>query len=793
MTDQTTDRAVRYGAWVLRWRWPILLASLVAVVVAASGGRLLGFSNDYRVFFGEDNPQLVAYEALQNVYTKADNILFVLAPEGGEVFDADVLTAVETLTAESWKIPYALRVDAITNWQHTESRGDDLIVENLVEDAGSLDAAAIERAREIALAEPLIKNRLIADDARVTAVNVTLQFPELSPLEHTEAVAYARELAASLEDTHPGIDTYLTGTVLLSNAFSEEAQRDMTTLVPIMYLAIIVVMIGLLRSVSGTVGTLVVIGGSVASAMGLAGWAGISLTPPSASAPTMIMTLAVADSVHVLVTMLQEMRRGLDKRAAIIESLRVNLQPVFLTSLTTAIGFLSMNFSDAPPFHDLGNITAVGVAFAFVFSVLTLPALMSVLPVRVRMDEPGRVARRPIDRLADWVVAQRTPLLGASAATILVVGALVPLNELNDDFVDYFDERVEFRTATDFTTENLTGIYQIEYSISSGESDGIADPEYLAKLDDFADWYEAQPGVVHVSSFSQVMRRLNKSMNYDDPAYYVVPAERDLAAQYLLLYELSLPYGLDLNNQINVDKSATRFTVTTDNLTSLEIRELAEAGRMWLSSNAPEPMHASAASTALMFSYVSERNIKGMLLGTVLAFFLVSAVLVVALRSAKFGALSLIPNLVPAVLAFGVWGLFVGRVNIGLSVVVAMTIGIVVDDTVHFLSKYLRARREQGLGSEDAVRYAFSSVGVALVFTSAILATGFAVLSYSAFDLNAGMGKLTAVTIVVALVADFLFLPPLLMRLERRSEADVSTAAELSLGPAPLAGGAGAD
>jgi uncharacterized protein len=136
---------------------------------------------------------------------------------------------------------------------------------------------------------------------------------------------------------------------------------------------------------------------------------------------------------------------------------------------------------------------------------------------------------------------------------------------------------------------------------------------------------------------------------------------------------------------------------------------------------------------------------------------------------------SLLPNVVPAVMALGVWGVFVGRINIGVSTVVAITIGIVVDDTVHFLSKYQRARRERGLGAEDAVRYVFRTVGPAIVFTSLVLAAGFAVLSFSAFDLNAGMGRLTAMTILLALLADLLFLPPLLLWLDAHTVARRAT------------------
>jgi len=183
-------------------------------------------------------------------------------------------------------------------------------------------------------------------------------------------------------------------------------------------------------------------------------------------------------------------------------------------------------------------------------------------------------------------------------------------------------------------------------------------------------------------------------------------------------------------------------------------------------------MHNEGASPTIMFSHIGQRNIKSMLLGTTLALILISIILIFALRSLKIGLLSLVPNLVPAALAFGAWGIAVGQVGLALSVVTGMTLGIVVDDTVHFMSKYLRARREKGLDAQDAVRYAFDTVGLALVATSVVLIAGFLVLTYSAFTLNSDMAFMTAVTIVFALLADFLLLPPLLMALDGKEKSN---------------------
>jgi hypothetical protein len=251
-------------------------------------------------------------------------------------------------------------------------------------------------------------------------------------------------------------------------------------------------------------------------------------------------------------------------------------------------------------------------------------------------------------------------------------------------------------------------------------------------------------------------------MHEDDDSWYRLPDQRDLSAQYLLLYEFSLPFGLDLNNQINVKKSATRFTVTLESISTKELLALEEAAQAWLAEHAPG-MQIEGASPSVMFAHIGERNIKSMLKGTTLALVMISFILIFALRTLRIGSISLLPNLVPIGMAFGIWGLLVGEVGLALSVVSGMTLGIVVDDTVHFLSKFLRARREKGLSAEDAVRYAFSTVGTALWVTSLVLIIGFGILTFSHFQMNAGMGLLTAITLGLALLADFLFLPPLLM------------------------------
>ncbi|MCZ6512960.1 MAG: MMPL family transporter [Nitrospinae bacterium] len=761
-----------FGEWVIRFRWWIIVSTILVVAATASGGRFLQFSNNYRVFFSEENPQLQAFDALQNQYTKNDNAMIALAPKNGKVFTRETLAAVEELTREAWQIPYSTRVDSVTNFQYTWADGDDLVVENLIENAAQYSAADLERVKGIALKEPLLLNRLINPDASVTAVNVTINFPEKSLDEVPEVANFVRAMAEKIRPQYPDIDFRLTGIVFMDNSFGEASRQDMEMLIPIMYLLIIVVMGLVLRSFWGTLTVVLVIAFSSLTAMGLGGWLGVLLTPVSAIAPTIILTLAIADSIHILVTLFHEMRLGKPKREALIESLRVNHQPVFITSITTAIGFLSLNFSDSPPFQDLGNLVAMGVMAAYVYSVIFLPAMMAVLPLRIKPHPQEKTL--VMDRFADFVIQHRTRLYWGMLTVMVLIIAQIPRVEINEKFNEYFDTRYQFRLDNDFVIDNLTGFEAIEYSLSAGESGGISNPEYLAKVEEFAQWYRQQPHVMYVSTLTDIMKRLNKNMHGDDESYYKLPDQRDLSAQYLLLYELSLPFGLDLNNQINVDKSSTRFTAILESVSTHYALELEGKAQAWLKENGLPSMVTHGASPLIMFSNIAKRNMKSMTLGVLLALFLISMILIIALRSFKFGAVSMIPNLAPVFMTFGIWGLFVQEVGLAVSIVAPVALGIIVDDTVHFISKYLRARREQGKSPAEAVRYSFHTVGTALWVTSLVLVVGFSVLAFSGFKMNTHLGIMTTISVVCALVADFLFLPPLLMKLEEKQYAKES-------------------
>ncbi|WP_446320186.1 efflux RND transporter permease subunit [Vibrio vulnificus] len=779
--QQSTNERTSLLAFSTRFSFWTLIISLMAIVATAMGAKNLYFRGDYNIFFDGSNAQLQAFDEIQTTFAKTDNIALVLAPKSGDVFDQRTLTQIQEMTEQAWQVPYSSRVDSLANYQHTEAVDDDLLVEDLLYQSYPLTAERIAKVRAVAMSEPLLVNALVSEKGDVAVINITMQMPGVDETaEVNEVVAYVEQMLSHYRAEYPDVTIYKAGIIAMNHSFAMAAQNDSATLVPTMLLVILVFLTIMLRSFLSVLATLVVIIGAIIATLGIVGWAGMFLHVASVNVPTLIMTLAVADCVHVIASMRHFMRQGMPKSQAIHRSVTLNFVPIIITSVTTAIGFLMMNMSDSPVLRDFGNLSALGVMIACVLSVSLLPALLNLFPVRFSAKQAAK-SSDIMDKLADLVVRRRNVLLPLSIVVIAGSAALIPYNKVNDESVKYFDTSSEFRQAADFMEQRIGGMTTMSIAIKTHQSQGIASPEFLEVMGEFTRWLREQPETDHVASLSDIYKRLNKNMHGDDSAYYALPAERELAAQYLLLYEMSLPFGLDLNNQVNVDKSSVKLQLTVKNLGSVELVALEERIYQWFASHAPR-YQVVASSPSLMFAHIGETNMASMLSTLPITLILISALMIFALRSWRLGVISLVPNIAPAVIGFGLWALISGEINLGLSVVVTLTLGVVVDDAVHFLAKYQHARKE-GQNAEQAVRYAFHTVGRALWITTVVLVAGFSVLAMSQFRLNSDMGQLSAIVIFVALVIDFVLLPSLLMRFDTAEYAQLEAAQEPNTTP----------
>jgi predicted RND superfamily exporter protein len=755
-----------YIHWIITYRKWIASLSFLLVLVISFGASKLVFTSDFRAYFGPDNPQLLAFEDMERTFSKQENVYFYIHAKKGDLFTNLGLDLIETLTNESWKLPYSQRVTSLQNYQHTDVEDDDLMIDYLYYDALELSADTLTKIRKITFSEPTLLHRLISKDGASTGINVRTVLPEgTTMVTSQETVRAARELAERLRPNFSDFDILVGGSLASNVSMGEAIKQDIENLLGLSYLVMTIIMIILLRTFSGMLLTLMIITFSVVSTMGLFGWIGFTMTPPTGFVPTAVLTIAVADTIHILISYYYELNHGRSKLGAIQEALRINFSPVFITSVTTIIGVLCLNTSDSPPYRDMGNMIAVGVFFAWIYSIVFLPAMLALMPIpkgKVENNTPSIMLK-----FANVVIRFYKPLFIVMACLIIAIGSQLHRNTITERWHEFFDTSFEVRNTIEATNDTLGGLHNIFFILDSQQENGINDPVYLQQTDNFSQWLLTQDKVSNVDSITRIIKRLNKNLHANNEDWFKIPENRELAAQYLLLYELSLPLGLGLDDTINNSRSASRLTVSFDKADSIYILELEEKSLAWLKANAPAIHVDEGTGLDIVFANLTFRNIDSMITGTSMALVLISFLLIFALRSFKMGLISLIPNIIPAVMAYGIWGMMNGLVDTAVSVVVCLSLGIVVDDTVHFLSKYLRARREQNLATQEAIRYAFKTVGNALLVTSAVLVGGFMVMQFSHFNPSNNMGMLLAITILMALLVDFLFLPPLLILLDK--------------------------
>ncbi|OUS27218.1 hypothetical protein A9Q99_15650 [Gammaproteobacteria bacterium 45_16_T64] len=769
-----------YAHWVLKHRVLVTAITLLMIAAMASGLPRLRFSIDYEYFFGPDNPELQAYEKIKEAYTDTDNLVFIVTPtQGSDVFTQDVLLVVEKLTEQAWTLPYANRVDSITNFQHSYAGldSDELIVEPLVDNAQRLDVATIQRVRQVALSEPSLLNFIQASDGSATSVFATFNLPNQSPQEIAELIGAAKVIINDLQQAHPEVTIRPIGLTMLSYTYGQASRQDIKQLTPLMFFFVLILVAVFTRSAWGTFLSMIIIIVTNIAAFGVFGWLNIPITTVTAVAPSIIMAIVIAHCVHFIETFMQQWQgqgQGqANKLSALTTSIEMNTMPIFITSLTTLIGFLSMNFNDVPPYRDLGNLVGIAVVIAFTLSLSLLPIFLSILPTRQRSI---RQHQTWFGKFGLSVIQRRVPVMMISLLMVIGAIGLIPSNTLNEKFVEQFDERFEFRRDSDFFTDHISGIYSIEYSITApGDTELKAvSPEALLQVDHFVQWLRDQPETRHVYSITDTFKRLNKNMHGDNSKWYKLPHDPQLAAQYLLLYEMSLPFGLDVNNQLTLNKDATRVQVRFDDLPSSELLLMEKKIAQWWKQQAPN-YDVTGASTTMMFTHIVKRAVDSMVVGTLIAFGLISIVMVISLRSIKLGIISLLPNVIPIVLSLGAWALIDGEIGMSFAVVIVLTLGIIVDDTVHFLSKYQFARKRLHLNPTAALQQTFSTVGIALCITSAALVSGFFVLSLSGFARNSDMGLMAAITVGIALLVDLLLLPALLFTIDKTTHTSTLT------------------
>ena len=266
----------------------------------------------------------------------------------------------------------------------------------------------------------------------------------------------------------------------------------------------------------------------------------------------------------------------------------------------------------------------------------------------------------------------------------------------------------------------------------------------------------------HVFSFADIMKRLVAATHEDRPEAYRLPTTRGEAGELVLLYEMALPPGADLTDRVSLDKSRTRLSVILQDMSSRQMSDFAARAEGWVREHAPM-MTTEATGPVVIFSALSDRNARGMLRADFLSLGLISLCMILVLRSFRLGLLSVVPNVVPIVIGYGIWWFGVGQMNVVATVAGSISLGVIVDDTIHFLTRYRVEIARPGATVEGAIEHTVAHAGPAMLSTSVILVFGFGVLCFSSFQMTSYLGWLSVVIVAVAPLADLVLVPALVV------------------------------
>ncbi|OUS23726.1 hypothetical protein A9Q99_27200 [Gammaproteobacteria bacterium 45_16_T64] len=728
----------------------------------------LGFDPSYRVFFSPSNPQLVAFDNLNEEYSSSDKITFVVVADKGSIYSQENLHTIVELTKKAWELPFSHQVQSLVNFPYTEASADDFIVYDLIDQQDweenktqpKIYLADIEKK---ALSENLLINRLISEDKQLAIIDVSLILDNASNEDRPLIINAARELQASSQK-NSNLRTLITGSVMYDNTVMETSANDASALLPLMLVFSLLFSFLILRSLAMMISSQVVVIFSVLAGMGLAGYLQYDLNAVSAMAGLLIIILALADTIHIGATYLKELQKGHVPFEAIKISIEKNVKAVFLTSTTTAAGFYSLNFMDSNAFSDLGNIAIFGVAFAFILSLTLFPCCLLLLTPK----KPSTGIQQ--EKLSQWIshiaIRHRKPLFIGFFVVTAVTTPFLTINHFNDDFLNKFPKDTEINVAATAYMDHMPTNHSINYSLDSHSPNGINSPEYLHKVERFIQWYEQQPEVTNVYSYVDFAKRLNQNMHGGDEAWYRIPDSPQLASQYLLIYEMSLGYGQSLSDVINHDKSSLKMTVTTKRLDNIGLMNLEHRATQWQLDNEPS-IQSLGTSKDLMFAHQGESVVVNAQKGAAITILLITAALILGLGSLKYGIISMIPNLVPAGVIYGLWGIFVQEMDQAVAITYSISLGLVVDDTVHVLSKYIQERK-RGISPRLAIEYTLENTATALIVTTVMIGTGLVIMACASFEPNAIVGLIMAPIIAIAVLFDLFVLPGILLFIDEK-------------------------
>jgi len=738
----------------LATRQPLLcltLCILLLLPLLAQLPRVQTVENvDY--FTVEGDPDVAFYKSIKDTF--GDDEFFVIAFSTPNLFEPPVLHAIVDITTELENITGVRKVQSLANVDYVHGAEEYFEVRPFLERIpdGANELASL---RQQALNNPLYVGNLISKNGQTSAIVV---FPDMTEARDGDFRKRLLDQSRSVLEARSAVigQFYMGGWTVTNFSLSHYMKADVSVFIPLCYLFVTLTIWLVFRNLRLTLLALANISACTGSGMGMFPLLGITLNNVTTIVPPLIMALALSDSVHIFSHLDKEhLARHQNPAKALEAILQRIIGPSFLCSLTTAVGFISLAVSDIPPIQDFAYVASAGMVFKFIFSFLLLPPLL----LLCRADKIHAAERQGLNfstflkRLADLV--QNRPMT-ISILTLLILALstwAATFIKVETNLLEFFKSTTSFRQELTYIETNLSGVGSVDISLNAHKRDAFRDPANLALLESLQRHAESLPGVDRTMSFVDFLKDMNESFHNENPEFYRIPESRELVSQYLLLYDSD-----DIEDFITTEQDHARILVRIAEHSSAGQARIIAAMQDFIDKQDKRGLEIRITGRAVQDVNTIDALVWGQIQSLALAAAVIIFIMFLALRSLTVGALSLIPNIVPIILNFGVMGALGIPLDTATALISVVALGIAVDDTIHFLTEYNHARARK-IPVREALYKVTMEKGKAITATSVILTIGFGVLLFSNFAPTVSFGGLSALIMITAWMGDMIVLP----------------------------------
>ena len=731
-----------------------LLLSLGVLLAFGAFAPFVQTANNVDYFTLEEHPAHEFYQEFKQVF--GNDEFFVIAFEKDDIFKPENLRLIKEVTRELESRDLVREVTSLANVDHIVGEEQNFYVSPFLDEIPE-SKEGLAKLRKEALENPLYVKNLISPDARATAIVVFAK-------DRTRDENYRQKLLNAthtiLEPHKETTEFHLAGWTVTNYRLSQYMQKDLATFIPLTYLLITAVVFLFFRNIRLTVLAVVTISACLASTMGLFRILGIPINNVTSIVPPLVMALALADVVHIFSHMQHSVLEQFpERRKALRHVLNFVAAPCLLTTVTTAIGFLSLGVSELEPIRQFAVLASAGMVFEFFFAFFLLPPLILFFdPKKVYLQlEERRFLTSGLAHMGRFVRTYYKPIVGLGCMIVLASMFFATKVNVETNLVKFFRSSSPERQSLQFVESRLSGVGILDISLKGGSRDAFKNPENLRVMENIQDFVEGMQGVDLALSFNHFLKDMNESFHNERDEYYQIPQSGNLISQYLLLYDSD-----DIEEYINRDYSHARIMIRLSEHSSQKQARIIGEIRSFIQNMDTKGLSVQVTGQVLQDVNTIDALVTGQIKSLALALGTISLLMFLVLKSISIGFLSLIPNIFPLVVNFGIMGFLGIPLNTATSLIAAVALGIAVDDTIHFLSHY-HSRRKANAAIDAAVQETILTKGRALVSTSLILCIGFGILVLSRFMPTAYFGFLSALIMITALVGDLVLLSAVLL------------------------------